>query len=405
MAATTHNPVSIPLPAVRGIQAGREYYVVMCPLRAVATLFHSKSCELPPELRAQRILTRGRIPQLVRYIAENPASYVFSSLAASVDAEMRFVPVGPSGAEHSIGTLHIPVGSRMAVNDGQHRLAAIEEAIKKSPALADENISIVLYADAGLAKSQQMFADLNRYAVRPTRSLNILYDHRDSLARLARQLADSVPVFKGMTVMESNSISNRARKLFTLNSIYHATGKLLGKHGRDTVSADEERLAHDFWSEVGQHMPEWTKAARGEASPYDLRQSRVHSHGIALHAIAAVGSSILSQEPKTWRRRLEKLEAIDWARSNLQWEGRALSGGTMCKAGKHLLLTSNLLKKALGLPLDAAERKVEEAHESGRNKQPDRTKPRDAHKEETRRSARKHREPLRQRRKAVGHRL
>ena len=68
-----------------------------------------------------------------------------------------------------------------------------------------------------------MFADLNRYAVRPTTSLSILYDHRDEDAQLAKTLLQKVPVFTDLTETERSTISNRSIKLFTLSGIYHAT--------------------------------------------------------------------------------------------------------------------------------------------------------------------------------------
>jgi hypothetical protein len=40
--------------AIRGIQAGREYYVAMCPMKMIPRLFVFDDQELPAELRAQR---------------------------------------------------------------------------------------------------------------------------------------------------------------------------------------------------------------------------------------------------------------------------------------------------------------------------------------------------------------
>ena len=67
-------------PAIRGVQAGREYYVTMCPLRIIPRLFLFNEEELPPEMRAQRSLNKSRVPEMARYIVENPDSYIFSAL-------------------------------------------------------------------------------------------------------------------------------------------------------------------------------------------------------------------------------------------------------------------------------------------------------------------------------------
>ena len=79
-------------PAVRGIQAGREYYVAMCPLGSVQKLFRFTDSALEPELRAQRQLNRGRIPEMTRYLVDNQDSYVFSALTASIDGDAKFIP-------------------------------------------------------------------------------------------------------------------------------------------------------------------------------------------------------------------------------------------------------------------------------------------------------------------------
>ena len=47
---------SYKFPAVKGIQAGREYYVVMVPLKFLSKLFVTDTEYVSPEYRAQRRL-------------------------------------------------------------------------------------------------------------------------------------------------------------------------------------------------------------------------------------------------------------------------------------------------------------------------------------------------------------
>ncbi len=213
--------------ALRGKQAGREYYVVMCPLKLIPKIFLFDEEELPPELRAQRTLNRARIPDIATYIVQNPEDYVFSSITTAIDGEVNFKPLDNTALGQDIGRLIIPMTAKFLINDGQHRRAAIEEALKERPELADETISVVFFVDQDLKRSQQLFADLNKHAVRPTKSLGILYDYRDPMANLCRRLINRVDIFKGLTETEKTTISNRSSKFFTLSSIYQATGKLL----------------------------------------------------------------------------------------------------------------------------------------------------------------------------------
>lgn len=352
--------------ALRGLQGGREYFVAMCPLKLLPKVFLFNEEELAPEIRAQRVLNRARVPEIARYIVENNKDYVFSSLTASIDGDVHFEP---TGSEPNVGRLTVPMVARFIINDGQHRRAAVEEALKERPDLGDETISVVFFVDLGLKRSQQMFADLNRHAVRPTRSIGILYDHRDGLSLLARKLSAEVPVFRGLVEMEKTTISNRSRKLFTLSSIYQATRRFLRKPPGAPVSEAEASLAAEFWDEVGKHMPDWLAAGARTVSSAELRRDTIHAHGIALQSLAVAGADLLQLEPTRWKTRLKGLEKVDWSRSNAAlWEGRATIGGRVSKTEANVMLTSNVLKNAMGITLTAKETKVEARRGNSRSR-------------------------------------
>jgi DNA sulfur modification protein DndB len=132
-------PFEYVFPAIRGIQAGREFYVSMCPVRLIPKLFSFDDEEIPAEMRAQRILNRARIPEIARYILENPTSYIFSAITVSINGNITFEPNG----SEDIGRLKVPMDARFIINDGQHRRAAFEMALKENPELGDETISVV----------------------------------------------------------------------------------------------------------------------------------------------------------------------------------------------------------------------------------------------------------------------
>ena len=329
----------------------------MCPLRLIPKLFLFDEEELPAEFRAQRPLNRTRIPAIARYMLENPKAYVFSSITASVDGDVRFEEALP---DSGMGSLVIPMTAKFIINDGQHRRAAIEAALSENSELGDETISVVLFIDGGLKKSQQMFADLNQYAIRPNKTIGILYDVRSPLAQLARSLVEEVMIFKTLTELERSSISNRSLKLFTLSSIYQGTKSLLRKKRTDEVAIEDRKLACDFWNAVAEQIPEWRLASQKKANPSELRREFVHSHGIALHSLGLMGATLIATHPKSWSGHLAKLAAIDWSRRNTKlWEGRALSAGRISKATANVQLTAVLLKKALDLNLTSEEMELE----------------------------------------------
>ena len=350
-------------PALRGIQAGKPYYVAMCPLKLIPRLFLFDEEELPPALRAQRVLNKARIPEMARYLLENESDYVFSAITASIDGDIEFESAS-AGTNGDVGQIIVPMTCRLVINDGQHRRAAIEAALQDRPELGDETIAVVFFVDKDLKRSQQLFADLNKYAFRPTKALSILYDSRDPLAALARDLAEGVPLFKDLVEKEKTTISNRSIKLFTLNAIYQATQELLDKKKHEEVSRAERELAFGFWTVLGEAIPEWRLAARREVSSAELRRKYVHSHSVALHAIGIAGAALIQQIPNDWKARLEKLASLDWSRRNPVWEGRAMSGGQMSKSRQNVQLTANLLKTTMKLSLSPKERQLENGFRS-----------------------------------------
>ena len=358
-------PFEYVFPAIRGVQAQREYYVSMCPMRLLPKIFLFDEEELVPELRAQRRLNRGRLPELTRYIIDNPESYTFSAITASVDADLRFEPLSKSGAAQRIGLLHIPMDARFVINDGQHRRAAIEAALRENPDIGDESIAVVFFHDRGLERCQQMFADLNRHAIRPSKSLGVLYDHRDEMAQLVRLVVLGSRFFKDLVEMEKSTLSARSRRLFTLSALYSATGVLLkGMQTEDLEGAAD--LARSFWEEVAKQFIEWQLVRDGKMTAGEVRTDFIHSHSIALQSIGRAGNTLMREAPKDWKKRLKALKKVDWSRSNAKlWEGRAMIGGRVSKAGTNVTLTTNAIKNALGLALSPEEQRVEDAYERG----------------------------------------
>src|SRR5882672_12814385 len=108
-------PFEYVFPAIRGVQARREYYVSMCPLRLIPKIFIFNEEELIPELRAQRVLNKSRLPEMARYILDNRDDYTFSAITASVDADVRFESIGSGKEGKQVGLLHIPMSARFII--------------------------------------------------------------------------------------------------------------------------------------------------------------------------------------------------------------------------------------------------------------------------------------------------
>lgn len=340
-------------PAVRGTQAGRPYYIAMVPLRMLPRLFKADEEYIQPEYRAQRRLNEQRIPEICSYILDNPDSYVFSALAASVDGEMHF----ENADSGQLGYLEIAMDATFLINDGQHRIAAILDALEENERLGHETISVVFYEDQGLARSQQMFTDLNKHAIRVSNSIAELYDARDELAVATRAAVKAVDFIDRYTDKEKDNLGKLSASLFTLNMFYKANKRILG---RGAVTPQFEAFLAAYWNAVAQNMTPWVDLDKKRLSKQDLREKTIATQSVCLQALGRVGGFFWTGNKPF--ELLHRLEIIDWNRDSDVWNLRTINAkGRIITNEAAIALTANAIKEALGIPLTSEEINREEA--------------------------------------------
>ena len=341
-------------PVVKGLQSGRDYYIAMVPLGMLTKLFPEDYEYVPPEYRAQRRLNEARIPEIRNYILNNRDTYVFSALAASIDGSHTFKPI----YQDEIGILEIDMNAKFLINDGQHRKAAILAAIEESPDLADETISVVFYEDKGLERSQQMFTDLNKHAVKTSNSIAELYDFRDALAVVTRNMVLGISFLNEYVDKERDNLGKFSSSLFALNTFYNANKRILRRNACDTKF---ENFVNDYWRGVTKYMLPWKEVESKELSKIDLREQFIASQAVIIQALGKVGAFLYDIESNDLDVILSGLEGINWRRSNAVWKLRVISSnGRMVNSEKAITLAAIAIKQMLGLKLTEDEEFVEE---------------------------------------------
>jgi len=334
-------------------------------LNAIPKMFTFRDwIEFTPEEREQRILNKKRIPQVAKYILDNEDGYLFSSITASYKCEVKFEPSGDDG----LGRLSMEFeDANFVINDGQHRCAAIAHAIKENPALGDESISVLLFPYESRARVQQMFSDLNRFVSKTSKSLDILYDKRDTMARVALEVTERVPAFKGLVDKDAVSLPARSLKLFSLAALYDAVEELLKNDPNKDESSQEHlvEVASEYWAAVSKYMPEWTKVKSGEMKAPELRQQYISSHAVVLRGLGAAGADLMRENPKNWKDRLLDLRKIDWSKQNLEWENICIVANSVVSNRQARLATKAYIKRHLGLELSEAEARALPAKPAG----------------------------------------
>jgi DNA sulfur modification protein DndB len=339
------------VPATRGRMGETEFFTGVFPLGAVAKLFAydpDKMTNLLPEQRTQRALKKNRVPEIAEYILEHD-DYVFSSITVSVRGEVDFEPV-EEGSD--MGTLKLPLGVEFTVNDGQHRVAGIAEALTHDVRLEDDSISVVILPDEGRERSQQVFSDLNRTVHKTSKSLDILFDHRLPINRITMMCVEKVPLFKGKIDKERVSLSVNARQFATLSGLRSANDQLLGELA-ESIDAEDyawfEHLAIEFWTTVSDYVEPWAEIATGDVKPHDARAAYISSYALALWAVGSAGKSAMEHDPDGWQDIVKHLGDVDWRKSNREWRGICMTGDEVVTRAPTRKATADYLRWKLGL--------------------------------------------------------
>ncbi len=343
---------SYKFPAVKGIQAETDYYVTMVPCKYLSKLFKIDNEEVLPEFRAQRKLNLNRIPEIRDYIINNRDSYVFSALAASIDGDFIFNEI-----QDSIGILEIDMDARFLINDGQHRNAAIQNAIEEDETLGNETIPVVFFADKGLERSQQMFTDLNKYAVKPSKSQNTFYDHKDPLSIMSRNIIESNQFLKNYTDVENDALGKFSAKLFTLNSFYTANKMIVGSK---KLTDELTRFCNNYWNLVVANIVEWKMLENKELAKKSLREEYIITQNVVLYAFGKLGAFFLNNPNFKMEDYLINLNKINWLRTDPQWDGRTIINGKIAVKTQNINLTYLKIKELIGIELSPAEKEMNE---------------------------------------------
>lgn len=234
----TLNDICYTFPAIAGKMGTDIYYTIMIPFQSLAKIFNHEENNLDVELRVQRQLNSRRADAIASYIVDRKDDFVLPALTASVSEHMLFEPA--KGCTHT-GTVHIPMGAKFCLNDGQHRAKGIEEALRRSPNLKDNMVSVVMFYDQGLVRSQQIFADINTNSVKPSRSLSILFDKKNKFNALIVKAINDANI-NHIVEYERASPAKTSSKIWGITAIKKAAEMVLGINDKTIQEYDKDDL-------------------------------------------------------------------------------------------------------------------------------------------------------------------
>jgi DNA sulfur modification protein DndB len=348
------------LPVLRGIQAGRQYFVAMCPLSFIVKHLPFPPETLPPEKVIQRQINKSRIPKIADYLVKYFDDYILPPVIASIDGEVRFEALSEENENLQVGILHVPESADMIINDGQHRCAAIRHALDRRPELKMETLGVVFYIDRGVKRARQMFSDLNGHPIRTNRNITTTFDSRPYLSAVTKFTIDRCNILRDRVEMFASSCAVGSPRIFTISALDKAHGLLLKDLLTQEVQKDAE-ICSKFWSVLEGCLPKVAEMISGKVAAQDIKETYFYPYSIALQGLTASANQLIKERPKSWDKDLALVGGLDWRRSNSVWEGRAMNAGRLTTGGNHPILTRNLIKRELRLKLSEEEQRIEDA--------------------------------------------
>ncbi|WCO66238.1 DNA sulfur modification protein DndB [Iamia majanohamensis] len=196
------------IPAFRASAGDWQYFLCMMKYAEVARSV-GFAYELGGNQDLGTMIQRGiteRTTEIRDYLLNNEHHFLGSLVVAAFGGHAEYVPVEMadaegllSGVDREFGVLTFDGSHQFFALDGQHRLRAIKDAIKKDPHLGDDDIGVIVvphFDDVkGRQRTRRLFSNINRNAKATSAQENIALDEDDGYAIITRRLLDEHPFF------------------------------------------------------------------------------------------------------------------------------------------------------------------------------------------------------------------
>ncbi|WP_225847310.1 DNA sulfur modification protein DndB [Streptomyces sp. HPF1205] len=298
-----------------------------------------------------------RTGQITEYLLTNENRFLGAIIVAVWGGNANYLPLEMdsdaenqavlAGIDRNFGVLTFDGTQQFFALDGQHRLKAIKDAVKRNPDLGAEDINVIVVphfdTPEGRQRTRRLFTNINRNAKSTSAQENIALDEDDSFAILTRRLLDDHPflskdkvvlVFskvgdEGKIVLAQRSISQGSSAWSTIGVLYDIV-KEIGFDLPCTADQSKQRVADELLDQSYEILasrlddlldacgnlrqrysaaqaPKDVRAPKGrEGSGHPLMRPAVQA------TVAKVVRHILEQDLLGWEDIMKRLSSLDW---------------------------------------------------------------------------------------------
>lgn len=351
------------IPALKAKVGDWIYYICVMKYAQVAKEVNF-AYELGGNDELNSLIQRGiseRTKEITEYLLRSEHRFLGSLIVAAYGGDPHYMPVRMEdseeylvGLDKSFGVLTFDGGQQYFALDGQHRLKAIKDAIKKKPELGSEEISVILVShydtEVGKEKTRRLFTNINKNAKSTTKSENLALDEDDAFAILTRRLISEnnffsekgrVSVFtkqgeNGELTIASSVRDSDKKAVTSIKQLYEIVKDLSFNTPLEGVSltrrpTDDE--LEDSYVIISERILDLFEACGNIVSKVrrydDLRELRKNKSlpgseeaflkGIIQRCVSESVKIIIDQKILTWEEILNKLKVLSWSLGSGPW--------------------------------------------------------------------------------------
>lgn len=321
---------AIKVQALRGIQNGKTKYTAQIKFSELKPFFEITSADMSPEERTQRLPSEARCKKIGRYLEGK--TWIIPGILAACEEDLEFNPL-----MGEYGELTIPIGQKLLITDGQHRILGIDYSIKEleNGCIENDTLTVEIFPGCSKKDMRTFFCDVNSKGTPVSNNLVTLYDTRSVLSDIVRDVVKQKKEFRAIVELEAKSLNRKSSKYFTLTGVSKAFLNIWDEvreiadvnGGLEKMGAAERAKLTKIYKGLISSYLEATGCLEGDAK--EMRSQHLATSQATLEAAmrAMVG-------PMAQNVIVENLKKIDWDRDNPAWDGLILFDGKISKNQK-----------------------------------------------------------------------
>ena len=397
--------------ALRGKLGSTDYYLFCMKAQELVSnvrFIQPKEWKnMSVEEKYQREIKTARVLRdIVPYLVKNDDRFFGSVIVAAENfgLEEKFEPISKFCDFDRLSNLHkyealkmgfltFSGGEQLVPLDGQHRVKALQYAIKGKddkdndvpcrPELAQEDVAVIL-VDFEKSKARRIFTHVNKNARAITSGQSLVTNDEDKLAVLSREIAD-MPLIGGSMVDHINpNLGEGSREFTTLKALYEGNKAIIESiFGKSTVDkcvnpAKSIGLSEDamkvyrnetkrVWSALLKGISLFVDALSDKSVHGDSKRKEIRKDfllGKPLPQVCLVRAYVQLTKgrpgkPETKlssREAIAKLNRIPWDNGNRIWQNVLWSGRQILTTRKNANMATDLIAYMAGEKLTSDER-------------------------------------------------